>query len=78
MFLGPLVSMFGNKKILSLGAAKPNKKDHTFLKELLEKNIVKPVIERQYPLSELPEAISYVEKGHTRGKVVINIGNETL
>ena len=78
MFLGPLLSMFGNKKILSLGTAKPNKKDHTFLKELLEKNIVNPVIERQYPLSELPEAISYVEKGHTRGKVVINIGNVTL
>jgi len=78
MFLGPLVSMFGNKKILSLGTAKLNKKDLTILKEFLEKSIIKPVIERSYPLNEVPEAISHVEKGHTRGKVVINIGNVTL
>jgi NADPH:quinone reductase-like Zn-dependent oxidoreductase len=77
MFLGPLVSMFGNKKILSLGTAKLNKKDLTVLKEFLEKSIIKPVIDRRYPLSEVPEAIRHIEKGHTRGKVVINIGNET-
>lgn len=78
MFLGPVVSMIGSKKIVSLGTANLNKKDLDFLRELLATGKVKPVIDKRYPLSEVPEAIRYVEKGHTRGKVVINIGNETL
>jgi NADPH:quinone reductase-like Zn-dependent oxidoreductase len=73
MFLGPLVSMIGNKKISGLGTAKPNKKDLVFLKELLESGKIKPVIDRRYPLSEVPEAIRYLEEGHARGKVVITI-----
>ncbi len=76
MFLGPLVSMIGNKKIGGLGTAKPNKKDLVFLKELLESGKIKPVIDRRYTLSEVPEAIRYVEEGHTRGKVVINIADD--
>jgi NADPH:quinone reductase-like Zn-dependent oxidoreductase len=78
MFVGPLVSMIGSKKIVGLGTAKPNKKDLLFLKELLEAGKIKPVIDRRYQLSEVPEAIRYVEKGHARGKVVIIIGNVTL
>lgn len=74
MFLGPLVSMIGNKKIVGLGTAKPNKKDLDFLRELLETGKIKPVIDKRYPLNEVPEAIRYLEKGHTSGKVVINIG----
>jgi NADPH:quinone reductase-like Zn-dependent oxidoreductase len=72
-FLGPLVSMFGNKKIISLGTAKPIKKDLELLKDLLEAGKIKPVIDRQYPLSEVPDAIRYIEEGHARGKVVITI-----
>jgi len=34
---------------------------------------VKPVIDRTYKLSELPEAIRYLEEGHARGKVVITV-----
>ncbi len=75
MFLGPLVSMIGNKKISGLGTAKLNKKDLVFLRELLESEKIKPVIDRRYPLSEVPDAIRYLEEGHARGKVVINIGN---
>ncbi len=73
MFLGPSVSMIGNKKIVGLGTAKPNKKDLDFLKELLESGKIKPVIDRNYTLSEVPEAIRYLEEGHARGKVVITI-----
>jgi 2-desacetyl-2-hydroxyethyl bacteriochlorophyllide A dehydrogenase len=75
MFLGPLVSMFGSKKIISLGTANLNKKDLDFLRELLATGKVKPVIDRTYPLNEVPEAIRYLEVGHARGKVVITIGS---
>jgi len=75
MFLGPLVSMTGSKKIVSLGTANLNKKDLDFLRELLATGKVKPVIDRTYPLNEVPDAIRYLETGHARGKVVITIGS---
>jgi NADPH:quinone reductase-like Zn-dependent oxidoreductase len=43
------------------------------LQELLEAGSVVPVIDRTYPLHELPEAIRYLEEGHARGKVVITV-----
>ena len=43
------------------------------MKELLEAGKVKPVIDRCYPLSEVPEALRYLEEGHARGKVVITV-----
>jgi NADPH:quinone reductase-like Zn-dependent oxidoreductase len=47
--------------------------DLAFLKGLLEAGKIVPVIDRKYSLSETPEAIRYVEEGHARGKVVINV-----
>ncbi|MCK4975312.1 MAG: zinc-binding dehydrogenase, partial [Anaerolineales bacterium] len=41
--------------------------------ELLEAGKLTPVIDRCYPLSEVPEAFRYYEKGHTRGRVIITI-----
>jgi NADPH:quinone reductase-like Zn-dependent oxidoreductase len=73
MVLGPLFSLVGNKKVGSMGIANPNQKDMLFLRELLETGKLKPVIDKQYPLSEAAEAIRYVEAGHTRGKVVLNV-----
>jgi len=43
------------------------------MKELLEAGKVVPVIDRRYPLSEVPEAFRYVEEGHAQGKVVITV-----
>ncbi len=40
---------------------------------LLEAGKVIPVIDRTYPLSEVPAAIRYLEEGHARGKVVITL-----
>ena len=57
--------------------ARPKQTDLTYIKELVEAGKVKPVIDRSYPLSEVPEAIRYVETGHARGKVVINIGSNS-
>ena len=72
MLLGPWLSTGGRK--LSNLAMKPNKKDLTFIKELIEAGKVTPVIDKSFPLSELPEALRYYGKGHSRGKVVITIG----
>jgi NADPH:quinone reductase-like Zn-dependent oxidoreductase len=72
MLLGPWISMAGSKKMGGL-SARPNQKDLVFMKELLEAGKVVPVIDRRYPLSEVAEAIRYLEEGHARGKVVITV-----
>ena len=73
VLLGLLISMTGSKKIGVL-MWKPNKKeDLAFIKELIEAGKVVPVIDRRYPLSEVAEAIRYLEEGHARGKVVITV-----
>ncbi len=72
MLLGPVMSMTGSKKMGNT-MAKPNKKDLALLAELLETGKVVPVIDRRYPLREVPEAIRHLEEGHARGKVVITL-----
>jgi NADPH:quinone reductase-like Zn-dependent oxidoreductase len=71
--LGLLISLMGSKK-MGLVMWKPNKKeDLVFLQELFESGKVVPVIDRRYPLSEVPEALRYLEEGHALGKVVITV-----
>jgi NADPH:quinone reductase-like Zn-dependent oxidoreductase len=64
-------SMTGNQKMVPLPPKPPNKMDLVFMKEQLEAGKVTPTIDRRYPLSELPDALRYLEKGHAQGKVVI-------
>jgi NADPH:quinone reductase-like Zn-dependent oxidoreductase len=47
--------------------------DLNTLRELLQSGKVTPVIDGQYSLSETPAAIRYLEAGHARGKLVINL-----
>ena len=71
--LGSIFPNTGNKK-MGLGKWNPNKKeDLDFLQELVEAGKLKPVIDRCYPLSEVPEAFRYLEAGHVRGKAVITM-----
>jgi NADPH:quinone reductase-like Zn-dependent oxidoreductase len=72
MLLGPLFSWFGSKKMCFF-IAKIDQKDLVFLKELLATGKIAPVIDRRYPLSEVVEALRYLEEGHARGKVVITV-----
>ncbi len=72
LLLGPWLSMAGERKMVVV-TSKPNQKDLLFLKELLESGKIKAVIDRRYALGDVPEAIRYVELGHTSGKVVITM-----
>jgi len=47
--------------------------DLVFVADLIDSGKVKPVIDRRYPLSQTADAIRYLETGHARGKVVIDI-----
>jgi len=47
--------------------------DLAFLGDLIAQGKVTPVIDRTYPLSDLPKAIDYLEAGHARGKVIITV-----
>ena len=67
-----MLSPFVGQK-LGTFVASENHEDMNVLKELIEVGKVTPVIDRTYPLSEVPEAIRYLEEGHARGKVVITV-----
>jgi NADPH:quinone reductase-like Zn-dependent oxidoreductase len=47
--------------------------DLAVLRDLMQQGKVKPVIDREYPMSETAAALAYLEEGHARGKVVIKI-----
>ncbi len=53
--------------------ARRSKVDLTIMHKLMEAGKVTPVIDKRYRLSEVPEAIRYLEEGHARGKVVITL-----
>ncbi|MFF3399938.1 NAD(P)-dependent alcohol dehydrogenase [Streptomyces sp. NPDC002659] len=71
-----LLSPFVGQKLLGLVSAE-RQKDLEFLKELLEAGKITPVVERAYPLSEVPEAIRHLHNGLVRGKVVITVPGTT-
>jgi NADPH:quinone reductase-like Zn-dependent oxidoreductase len=68
LMLSPFVS-----QQLRMIIAKATSEDLEFLTELIEAGKVTPVIDRTYPLSEAPAAISHLEAGHARGKLVITM-----
>ena len=45
------------------------------MKDLIERGKVMPVIDRMFSLSEVPDAIRYLESGHARGKIVVTMGD---
>jgi NADPH:quinone reductase-like Zn-dependent oxidoreductase len=56
--------------------AKLTQKDLDALGVLIAEGKVTPVIDRRYSLSEVPDAVSYLEQGHARGKVIIDLTDQ--
>jgi NADPH:quinone reductase-like Zn-dependent oxidoreductase len=67
-----LLSKFVSEKFV-VYLARLNNPDLTFLSDLMREGKLTPVIDRTYQLSEVPEALRYLEQGHARGKVVITV-----
>ena len=58
---------------MGLITAKLKQQDLICLRDLLEAGKIAPVIDRRYPLSEVADALRYLEEGHARGKVVLTV-----
>lgn len=65
--------VFGYRKRCGWLIVKPNGQDLQFLKNLVDEDKLRPVIESTYPLDQIREAHAESEQGHTRGKIVIRI-----
>jgi NADPH:quinone reductase-like Zn-dependent oxidoreductase len=76
MFLGPLISMRGSKRVSQL-SHKPKVEDLVFVKELIEAGKVVPVVDRRFSLSEAAKALRRYGEGNPSGKVVISIEHNT-
>ena len=68
MVVSPFVSQEARKFF-----AEVDRKDMSFLADLLQSGKLTPVIDRRYGLHEIASAIRYLEEGHARGKVVVTL-----
>ena len=64
------------KQEMGMMLSDPSQKDYAIMADLMQSGKVTPVIDRRYEFSELPAAISYLEEGHARGKVVIMVAQD--
>ena len=67
-----LLSPFVSQKLEAL-VARTSQADLLLMRDLLEKGTVTPIIDRTYPLDQVPQAIAYLEEGHSCGKVIITV-----
>jgi len=71
--MAPMLLWFVSQNLVMV-LAKPSKEDLSIMRELMGAGkVITTVIDKRYELSEVPEAIRYLEEGHARGKVVITL-----
>jgi NADPH:quinone reductase-like Zn-dependent oxidoreductase len=72
LLLGPWIRMVTSKNLRIL-MVRRNRKNLEAITELCESGKVIPVIDKRYTLSQAPEALRYLGKGHAKGKLVITV-----
>jgi NADPH:quinone reductase-like Zn-dependent oxidoreductase len=72
LLLGPWIQRTRGKKVRIL-AVQPNREDLVYIADLCAAGKVAPVIDRRYPLHEVPAALQYLGEGRAKGKVVITL-----
>ena len=72
LLLGPWLRRTRNRNLRVL-VVRRNRKDLVYVTELCQSGKLVPVIDRSYPLSEVPEALRYLGEGRAKGKVVITV-----
>jgi len=72
LLVGPFIAL-GTKKKMGILAHKPKAQDLNFMTAMVERGEVTPVIDRCYPLSEVPVALRYYGTGQAQGKIVITL-----
>jgi NADPH:quinone reductase-like Zn-dependent oxidoreductase len=79
-WIGPFAKVIGAlllspfiKQEMGMMIADVTPGDLTLIANLIQQGKVTPVIDRRYPLREVPDAIAYLEEGHARGKVIITM-----
>lgn len=72
LLLGPLIRSITGKRI-GIPVIQQNRKDLAAIAELCEAGKIMTVIDKQYPLREVPEALRSLGQGEVRGKVVITV-----
>lgn len=72
LILGPLIRRMIGRDIRVL-VVRPNLKDMLYMAELYASGKLRPVIDRYFPLSKVPDALRYLGEGHAKGKVIITM-----
>lgn len=73
LILGSLISMTGSKKMGVLAVHQNRREDLIYIGNLIETGKIRVIIDKQYPLGEVKEALRYLADGHALGKVVITM-----
>jgi NADPH:quinone reductase-like Zn-dependent oxidoreductase len=72
MLWGPALSLVGRRRLHGLFSTERTQ-DLLVLTDLIQAGRLRPILDRTYPLSQVPEAIRYVRDGQARGKVAITV-----
>jgi NADPH:quinone reductase-like Zn-dependent oxidoreductase len=72
LLVGPWIRRNTGRSIQILGVQR-NREDLIHITELCETGKIIPVIDRRYPLSQVPEALRYLGEGRAKGKVIITV-----